>query len=102
LDSSGGWFCAAEILPLQDDVGEEQGEGYAGPDDCFGDGLAQIFPACASGDHPYFQKDDGDGEAADHPLAVRSGQAEASFVRSAQGKLRAQKREKRKGRLADN
>lgn len=69
-DSGRGWFCAAEILPLQDDVGEEERESYAGPDDGFGDGLAQGFPTCDAGDHPYFEKDDGDGEAADHPLAV--------------------------------
>ena len=55
---------------MQDDVGEEEREGYASPDDGFGDGLAQVFPACDAGDHPYFQKDDGDSEAADHPLAV--------------------------------
>lgn len=69
-DPGGGRFCAAEILPLEDDVGEEEREGYAGPDDGFDGGVAQVFPACDAGDHPYFEKDDGDSEAADHPLAV--------------------------------
>lgn len=59
-----------EILPLEDDVGEEQGEGDAGPDNRFGNRFAQIFPTGYSCDHADFQEDDGDGEAADHPLAV--------------------------------
>jgi len=70
-DSGGGWFGAAEIRPLQDDVGEEQGEGYTGPDDGFGDGLAQIIPACDSRDYTDLQKDNRYREAADHTLAMQ-------------------------------
>lgn len=69
-DSGGGWFRAAEILPLEDDVGEEEREGYAGPDHGFYCGLAQIFPTGEAAEYADFEEDDGDGEAADHPLAV--------------------------------
>ena len=56
---------------MEDDVGEKEGESKAGPDDGFGDGFAEIFPASDSRDHADFEKDNGDGEAADHPLAVQ-------------------------------
>jgi len=55
---------------LEDDVGEEEREGYAGPDDGFIDGFAEIFPAGEAANYADFQKDDRDGEAAGHPLAV--------------------------------
>ncbi len=65
-----GWPGATEILPLEDDVGEEQREGDASPDYRFGHGFAQTFPSGYSRDHAHFQEDEGNGEAADHPLAV--------------------------------
>ena len=70
LSSGRDWLGATEILPLQDDVGEEQGEGNAGPDDGFVGGVAEGVPAGDAADHADFQKDDRNGEAASHPLAV--------------------------------
>lgn len=55
---------------MEDDVGEEEREGHAGPDHGFYGRLPQIFPAGEAAEYTDFQEDDGDGEAADHPLAV--------------------------------
>ena len=58
-------------MPLQDDVGEEQGEGDASPDDGFVEGAAvNLFQACDAEDHAHFEKDDSHRKAASHPLAV--------------------------------
>ena len=55
---------------MENDVGEEEGEGDAGPDDGFVDGVAEGVPAGDATDYADFEEDDGDGEAAGHPLAV--------------------------------
>ncbi len=55
---------------MQDDVGEKQGEGQAAPDNRFGGVLAESFPAGYAGNEAHFEKDDGNGKAASHPLAM--------------------------------
>jgi hypothetical protein len=59
-----------KLLPLEDDVGEEQRESDTHPDDSLVDGLAQVFPTGDASDYADFKKDDRDSETAGHPLAV--------------------------------
>ncbi len=74
-----GWnrpnFCnggpGGEVPPLEDDVREEQGEDDARPDDGFAYCGAEIFPAGDASNDADLEEDDGDGEAAGHPLTVR-------------------------------
>jgi len=62
---------AKELLDLQDDVGEEQGEGDASPDDGFVEGTAgNLFQASDAEHYADFKKDDGNRKTAGHPLAM--------------------------------
>lgn len=56
-------------MPLEDDVGEKKGKGDASPDDGFIEGAA-LFQSGNAEDYTHFEKDDGHGEAAGHPLTV--------------------------------
>lgn len=55
---------------MQDDVGEKQGEGETAPDNGFDGVLAESFPAGYAGNEAHFEKNDGNGKTASHPLAM--------------------------------
>src|SRR5712671_5106393 len=62
---------ATKLLPLQDDVGEKQGEGDASPHDRFIEGTAgNLSQSGDAEDYAHFEKDDGNRKAAGHPLTV--------------------------------
>ena len=62
---------AAKLLPLQGDISEKQGEGYATPNDCFVEGTAgNLFQSGDAKDDAHFEKDDGERKAAGHPLTM--------------------------------
>ena len=48
---------AKELLQLQDDVGEKQGEGDASPNDGFVEGTAELFQSGDAKDYAHFEKD---------------------------------------------
>ena len=59
-----------KVLPLQDKVGEQYGEGEARPHDGFGDSNTEVIPARDTANHPDFEKDYCHSEASGHPLTV--------------------------------
>src|SRR6266436_2652608 len=62
---------AAKLLPLQEDVGEKQGEGDASPHDSFIEGTAgNLSQSGDAEDYAHFEKDDGNRKAAGHPLTM--------------------------------
>jgi hypothetical protein len=62
---------AAKVLPLQHEVREQKREGDAHPDHGFGNRITWFFQSGNTKDYADFEKDDGDGEAARHPLTVQ-------------------------------
>src|SRR5438128_3534367 len=71
LNSCGSGARAPQILPLQDDVREKKRKGHAHPDHSLGDRITQFFQSSDAKDNADLEKDDGDGEAAGHPLAMQ-------------------------------
>src|SRR5579864_7143812 len=61
---------AAEILPLKNDVGGEDGEGNTEPHDGLIGAGAKLLPPRHTRYHSDFEKNQGNGKAASHPLAV--------------------------------
>src|SRR5258708_9353609 len=68
LSSCRSWAGAAKLLPLQGDVGKQQGEGDASPHDGFIERtVGNLSQSGDAEDYAYFEKDDGDRKAAGHP-----------------------------------
>ena len=63
------WTETPQLLPLNRDVGGEQGEGEAAPNDGL-DRAGNHFPASDACDRAHLEKDECNGEAAHHPLAM--------------------------------
>src|SRR5258708_17265113 len=71
LRSCRSWGGGEKFLPLQGDVGKQQGEGNASPHDGFIEGaVGNLSQSGDAQDYAHFEKDDGNGEAAGHPLTM--------------------------------
>jgi len=60
---------AEKVLPVDNEVGEEQREGYTHPDDGFAGGDIVVI-AQETGDEADFKENNGDGVAASHPVTM--------------------------------